>query len=160
MAKPKQTLLDTLLDDFAAFLVFILVILVLRSVGTRYLFGSSDPYTQELTRLFFPWLVFAGGALAVRKHANLAVTLVFDHLPSQVKWSVKFMMSLVVLIFLAALVIIGFRFSLSTFDQITSSLAIRKTWFYLSVPIGGLLMLLAAVDDLMILIKKVPRMPQ
>ncbi|HHY46784.1 MAG TPA: TRAP transporter small permease [Firmicutes bacterium] len=154
MENKKLNFLDRILEIIAAAIVFALVVLVLRSVVARYLFGSSDPYTQELTRLLFPWLVFIGSALAIRRKANLSVTLVFERLPERARPVVSVVTSILTIVFLTCLVVKGFLFAFSTWDQVTSSLAMRKTWFYLSVPVGGLFMLAATVEDLALQLRR------
>lgn len=148
MDAKKATWVDKMLEIVAAAFLFALVALVLRSVIGRYVFNSSDPYTEELTRLLFPWLVFIGAALAVRRNANLAVTILSDRLPRSIGRAVAVGVLTVTAVFLAVLVVKGFAFSVATWDQVTSGLEARKTWFYLSVPVGGLFMLAATLEEL------------
>ena len=148
MESKQVTWVDKAIEMVAALLVLAVTVLVLRSVIGRYLFGASDPYTEELTRLLFPWLIFIGAGIAVRRNANLAVTFLCERLPRRVAQVLSVAILAVSGAFLLVLVAKGFTFSISTWDQVTSALALRKTWFYLSVPAGGLLMFAATMDEL------------
>lgn len=119
------------------FMIVVLVVMVFQSVVGRYFLRLSDIYTQELTQLIYPWIVFMGIAIAYREKSHLSVTFFTDLLPKGVKQYIEIGQTILTFVFFAFLLVAGYRLSVITADQITSTLAIRKTWFYMSVPIGA-----------------------
>jgi TRAP-type C4-dicarboxylate transport system permease small subunit len=142
-------LFDMVAEGSVSLMVVALVALVFQSVMGRYFLNRSDIYTQELTQLLYPWIVFIGIAIAYKEKSHLSVTFLVDRFPGKVKKYIEFGQTILIGVLFACLTVVGYRLSVRTADQITPTLAIRKTWFYLSVPLGALFTLRYVLERLL-----------
>jgi TRAP-type C4-dicarboxylate transport system permease small subunit len=63
--------IDRALDWIAAALLLAILCITTARVAGRYLFGLSFPWSEELTRLLFIWLVLIGAARA--RHMSIDI---------------------------------------------------------------------------------------
>lgn len=70
----EEAVAGTLMVALFALLVF--------QVVSRYIFGNPAPWTEELSRFVFIWMIFIGAAYLASQNKHLAVTMLSDILPS------------------------------------------------------------------------------
>nr|WP_305038021.1 TRAP transporter small permease [Neorhizobium galegae] len=58
-----------------------MVVLVFGNVVLRYAFNQGITASEELSRVFFIWLTFLGGVVAMREHGHLGVDSLLKRLP-------------------------------------------------------------------------------
>jgi TRAP-type C4-dicarboxylate transport system permease small subunit len=58
-----------------------MVVLVFGNVVLRYAFNQGITVSEELSRVFFIWLTFLGGVVAMREHGHLGVDSLLKRLP-------------------------------------------------------------------------------
>ncbi|WP_417743863.1 TRAP transporter small permease [Salipiger sp.] len=76
---------DLLLAALEAFLVLILtamIVLVSGNVVLRYVFNSGITVTDEVSRMMFVWIAFAGAIAVSRRHQQLGVDALVTALPA------------------------------------------------------------------------------
>jgi len=117
-------------------------------VAGRYLFASPPAWTEELATLLFAWLVFVGAALALKRNEHFALEVLVDLLPRAPKRVVQMAGLALVLAFSALLVAYGIDLAAGAWNVKTSTLEIRRTWLYASVPFGGVLMAVRTIERL------------
>jgi TRAP-type C4-dicarboxylate transport system permease small subunit len=120
----------------------ILVIVVLWGVGSRYLLGSQASWSEELARLLMVWLALLGSALVCREKKHLGLDVVVRAWPDEVQRLAR--MFGYAAIFGFALLILGWggwQLVEQRFDsgQTLPALGISKAWFYLALPVSGIL---------------------
>lgn len=130
--------MDVLTEGLVGLMIVALVAAVFQSVIGRYFLKTSDVYTQEFTQLLYPWIVFVGMAIVYKAKSHIAVTYFVEKLPKRVQQYIELGQTILAGVFFAFLLVVGFRLSMITRDQFTSTLALQKTWFYLSVPVGAI----------------------
>jgi TRAP-type C4-dicarboxylate transport system permease small subunit len=148
-------------------LTALLLLLILLNIVTRAA-GSALFWVDELAVYTLVWMALLGASVMVRMRTGVAVTLVTDQLPPQLRrWAVRLvdavtLMLAVVLLVLCwiwydpiALLRNGFDFDLfaqNTFKFIysepTNTVGIRKFWIWLAVPLMALNMSLHALANL------------
>jgi TRAP-type C4-dicarboxylate transport system permease small subunit len=69
------------LEHLIALLLGIMVVLVGLNVFLRYAFNSGISVSEEVARWAFVWMVFLGGALALKDNAHLGIDSVVKMLP-------------------------------------------------------------------------------
>jgi len=130
--------------------VFLALVLdVLWGVVTRYVLGHQAPWTEELARFLLVWLGMAGAALAYidNKHLGVdALTRLLD--PSGRRLAHVVTHSSVFLFAAGVMVWGGVQLFTDRWQagQVMSALAIKRAWFYLSIPVSGLLIAIFALD--------------
>ncbi|MEM0965823.1 MAG: TRAP transporter small permease [Verrucomicrobiota bacterium] len=128
-----------------------LVVDVLWGVGSRYLFGNQAAWSEELARLLMVWLVLLGAALASREERHLGLDVVVRSWSKDLQRWAKVTVWIVVTVF-AFLVMLwgGWQLVVQRFDsgQTMPALGIAKGWFYLALPVSGLLITLFSLESL------------
>lgn len=133
-------------------LLLLLTLNVLWGVGTRFVLGDQATWTEELARLLLVWVALLGGALAYSQHAHLGLDLVVSRMdPVTARWCQRFT-ALAVYVFALSVMVIGGGMLYAErlqFGQIMPALGISRSWQYLAGPVGGVLICVAAVREIM-----------
>jgi TRAP-type C4-dicarboxylate transport system permease small subunit len=115
-------------------------------VVSRYVLTSPIAWTEELATMLFAWLVFIGASVALKKNEHFAIDVVVKLLPTSMgKYSLR-ARHFAVAAFCLLLIGYGTRLAVLSWRVPTPMLEISRGWFYLSVPFGGLLMLVRTVE--------------
>jgi TRAP-type C4-dicarboxylate transport system permease small subunit len=79
--------------------VFLLgmVVLVFGNVVLRYAFNSGLTVSEELSRIFFVWIIFLGATVALAEHGHIGIDFVLKSMPRPVAKAMAVLGSLVVL---------------------------------------------------------------
>ncbi len=142
------SMLARFLRGVCALIFAALLMAVLWGVFTRQVLGDQPAWTEELARFLLVWLALLGGVLAYLEDKHLGVdVLVARFHPSAQKVS-RITIHVCVLGFALAVLVWGgsdlFRLRWEL-GQTMPSLGIRKAWFYLILPLSGILISLVAV---------------
>ena len=132
---------DILLDGLAAVLLAATVLLSFVQVVARYVLLISTPWTEELARLCFVWAVFLGAAIGVKRNLHTRVDFLFVQLAPRAAGLVLAGMDLLLAAMAAVMILYGGQLILSTRADFSTSLGYPRNWFYVPVPLSGILML-------------------
>ncbi len=127
----------------------VLVIDVIWGVGSRYLLGTQASWSEELARLLMVWLALLGAALACREDRHLGLDVVVRSWPQEVQRLGRLVVYLVIFFFAAAIMfwggwqLVDQRFASG---QTLPALGIAKGWFYLALPVSGLLIAMFVIE--------------
>jgi TRAP-type C4-dicarboxylate transport system permease small subunit len=150
------------------FLAGALAVLILLNIATRAA-GAALFWVDELAIYTMIWMTLIGASAMVRMRAGVAVTLVTDFLPQNIRRMVTRVVDAVLLVLAATLLILCWRwydpialiksgFDFDAFAQETlkfiyveptSTLAIRKFWVWLAVPLMASALTIHAVANLL-----------
>lgn len=132
--------------------IFVLLVLdVLWGVTSRYLLGNQAPWSEELARLLMVWLALLGAALVSREDKHLGLDMLVRSWPEDLQRVGRLFVLLVIFMFTSAVMLYGgWRLVSENFSsgQILPALGIAKAWFYLVVPVSGLLASLFTLEPL------------
>lgn len=120
-----------------------LVIDVLWGVGTRYLLSTQARWSEELARMLLVALTLLGTVLAYVERRHLGLTVLVENLhPNAQKLTGVFVHGLIFVFAAGVLTYGGFELTIQRWGsgQLLPALGISKAWFYLPVPICGLLL--------------------
>ena len=123
----------------------IITVLISTEVVLRYCFGSSLDFTEEFSRYTMVWMVFLGSSLAVRENSHNRVEIFVNLFPARTRAWLNLAAQLLFSFFLAFLVFQGCIALPYQFEQIIPTLNISMFWFYLALPVGGMLMFMNLV---------------
>ena len=129
--------------------VFMTVITLLQ-VFFRFVFYVPFPASEELARFSMSWMAMLGCVVALRMGRHLGVRVLVDRLPSGVYDT--YMAPVIQLIMLAFFYIItanGWDLALRNAGQLSPAMEISMFYPYLSVPVGGALMFLVVLADML-----------
>jgi TRAP-type C4-dicarboxylate transport system permease small subunit len=129
-------------------LMVVLSVDLFLGVFSRYVMVRTFTWYDEIARGCFVWLTFLGAAVGVKRHAHFRLHIVVDRLSPRLRQATVFLLPLVVIIFAGVLIQQGLVFlELGKFQQ-TPVMGLSKTWIYVAIPIGGVLMILYSLGPL------------
>jgi len=135
----------------AAFLILPIFALLLLEVGLRYLLASPTVWTNELAQMFFgSYALLSGGYLLARGgHAN--VDIVHSILPPRIRAAVDIFTSVLIFIFIGALIWFGGEMALRSLGRMETSMSAWNPPIWpvkALIPIAAILVLLQALAKL------------
>lgn len=131
-----------------AALLAILIMFLIVSVLSRYVFDIGLAWSDEAARLMFIWLVFIGFAVGVRRRENVSVDWLIDKISPRRRRVLTVGQDAIILafsVFFAWQSYETVRFSLL---QRMPALDITIAWLYLSSLVAGLLMVVYGLANL------------
>jgi TRAP-type transport system small permease protein len=141
--------LQTLLEWTAGSLLFVLLVVGALQVTSRYTGLMFAPWTEEVARLLFVWVVWIGAAAAVFRGSHIRFDFLVERLPRPMQAGIGTVVTLGVAGFLLLLVHRAYEIVRSTSSTfITIDLSVKYT--YLSVVVGSSLMLVGLLGGLLV----------
>jgi TRAP-type C4-dicarboxylate transport system permease small subunit len=147
-----QAFLDRL-EKLAIWITSLLVVVLLgnETLGMVYdLLGRSIPWTTELSVCVFAWVVFLGAGILTRRGGHISLEIIVERLPPS--WQAWLQVIYAILAIAVAVVLIYFGGQLALFVgrfQKSVYLELSMFYFYLSVPVGGLLICLNSLGTIL-----------
>lgn len=146
-----RRILDRLLKGLLILLVGVLTVCVFIQVLIRFVFKLPIPWTEEVSRVAFVYIIFIGATIAVREKTHINVDFLLVMLPEGVARWVRGIGVALVGGFLAFMIWQGTIFVQATGVQTTPVMQLPFRHLYLIIPLSGALMLLylilGIVDD-------------
>ena len=150
--KKAKKVYDRIVNAFVAIIFFVLTVICFVQVVGRYVFNVSPAWTEEMARYLMVWLVFVGSAIAYRYGTHLGVDYLIGFLPKGTKraWAVG--IHVVVACLLVIYMVTGARMLEIGSRQVSSAMRIPMFYPFLAVPVGGALMLLEGITQILMII--------
>lgn len=126
-------------------LFFAMFVLVFTNVVTRYCFGFSINWAEELSRYMMIWMAYLGAGLAMREGRHVAIEFVQDRLPKPLRRLLRAFVGLVILVFMGFVAVLGYQYSTFAMKQETAALQWPMGLIYIVLPIGALAFMLHLV---------------
>ena len=123
-------------------LVGTMAVLVIANVISRYVFGYSFTWVEEVTRYMMIWTAFLGSGLALRVGGHIAIDTLPGSLPPAGARLVRAGVALVLAVTLVIVIWLGVEYADFGWEQETPVLGWSFGKVYLAIPIGAALMLL------------------
>lgn len=131
-----------------AFLV-LLCLVVACQVFSRFILQDPFVWAEELARLFFVWLVFAGAAVGLKHNKHFAVDILLVNVPSRIgRWIERLALGLVIAVLLT-LVWKGSLFVWEVRGYRSDILEISRSWLYAALPVSAVSMLWRSIPMLL-----------
>ena len=153
LQKTRKGFIKTL-EVLVITIVVALTLTVLLGVFTRFVMGRQAEFTDELARVLLIWVSMLGAALAFGEKAHLGVDFFVGKLDPGARKTLGVLVQTIIAI-LAITVFIhgGWALALSQMEQRLPTMPISRGMVYLSIPLGGVLILLFAIENLIGIIK-------
>lgn len=139
-------LIEKLEKFILAVTVPVMIVVMVYQVILRYVFSSSNSWSEELTRYLFIFNVMIAAAIAVRRNSHLQIDILINLLSPKMKKIFTIAATLAGIVFLALL----FKYSLDLCAQakanISPGVGISMAIPYASMPIGIVLMILTSIE--------------
>lgn len=142
---------DKVLEVVLCLLLSLLVIDVLWQVASRYLLASPSSFTDEIAGFLLVWVGLLGAAYSYGCGDHLAVDLLLQRVGERAQSRLRFVINIVVIIFVVAVLIVGGGWLVYTrfyLGVTSSSLSLNLGYVYSVLPLSGVLTLYYAIDNL------------
>jgi TRAP-type C4-dicarboxylate transport system permease small subunit len=140
--------LGVLLEWVAGSILFVLLAVGVLQVTSRYTGLMFVPWTEEVARLLFVWVVWIGAAAAVFRGSHIRFDFLIERLPKSMQVGIGTLVTLGLAGFLSLLVYQSYEIVRSTSSTfITINLSVKYT--YLSVVVGSSLMLVGLLGTML-----------
>ena len=124
------------------------------AVVFRYLLHAPLPWSQDVIRLAFTYMIYFGAAYCVRDNSHLNVDVLLTMLSKRGRKIVEILINIVLLCFFVFLVNFGLAFAQMGYIQTTSYLMLPMTYYYLSIPLSAVAMLFYVIRNIMAQLKE------
>ncbi|MGG1662412.1 TRAP transporter small permease [Brevibacillus sp. NRS-1366] len=131
-----------------AVIIGVMSILIFWQVVARYVMGSSLAWSEELSRFLMIFMIMVGAAVALGKGSLLAVEIVPELMRDRAKKWLKIATHLISFVFYYILIVFGWKLAQNFAGQIAPGTGLSMFWVYISLPIGGGLMLLNSLSSI------------
>lgn len=130
----------------ATILLFVFSAIVFMQIIFRSILKVPMMWSIEVSLLCFFWAIFLGGAVALRYRRHYTVEILPEKFV-KTNLSLDIISHLFVFILIYLFIIHGFHFASLTFNKMSTSIAMPQGFFYLSLPIGAIAMLLFSIES-------------
>ncbi|MCB2228234.1 MAG: TRAP transporter small permease [Desulfarculaceae bacterium] len=144
-----HTVLDYLEKaTYAVVIILSGLLLFNTSLGMFYdtFLGESIPWTEEVNTLLFVWLSLLGAGIIARYGGHIGVDTLTERFPDKVQYGFRVLHTLMALILVWVMVEYGVQ--LAKFvgkSQSSIYLDINLFWYYIAVPVSGVILGLASI---------------
>ncbi|GAA0808411.1 TRAP transporter small permease [Clostridium sp. AF19-22AC] len=148
-------ILNKILEYVLAILVVVMVAGCIWQIVTRFILQNPSDWTEELVRYALIWMTMVGVPYAYGKQQHIAVTFITDTFTKKGTLKDKIFIEILVL-FLSVFVMTagGIMVSMNAAGQVSPALGIPMQFYYIGVPVCGVLMVVYAAERLIRFIKE------
>lgn len=123
-------------------------LLIFTQVVMRYVFNYSLFWSEELARYILIWITFIGASVGFKRTAHMGIDFVYMRLSRSSRRVVSIVIYLVILLFAFVMSVYGFNLSIFVWWQFSPALFIRMTFPYISISIGGVLIVIHTLANM------------
>lgn len=125
-----------------------LILAVFVNVVLRYVFNSGIPFGEDLTRYLMVVMVFFASGLALNAKRHISINLFTRKLSQLNQLRLQLIVQILACAFLVILMIYGFKLLPNQWTAYIPTMRhVSMFWFYLSIPVGCLLMAVFLIRD-------------
>ncbi|MBX9974487.1 TRAP transporter small permease [Cytobacillus firmus] len=128
-----------------AFIMAFMTIIIFWQVIARYVVGSSLAWSEELSRFLMILMIMIGSSLALRENQLISVEIVPEAIRGRAKKWLTVLVHLISIVFYIVIIAFGWKVAQSFGNQIAPGTGISMFFIYLSLPLGGVLLLLNSI---------------
>ena len=136
-------------EILSVFFYAVIVIFSFTQVVFRYVIGFSLPWTEEVCRYAFVWLVFVSMVIAIRRGEHATIQLIVEKFKAKARMILFFITLLLTLTFLAVCGFYGIKMINLARIQSSAALGISMGFVYLALPVGCLLAIIEILLEMM-----------
>jgi len=133
-------MLESILKKVIAGIYAVLVVVGTAQVVSRYAFGFSLSWSEELIRYAFFWSIMLTAGLIAGEGGHLRVDYVSDRLSPSLRRALEIFNDILFFVFSAAILWLGAELTwrAMTGGSRSPAMGLSMGWIYLAFPVGGL----------------------
>jgi len=127
----------------------LMVVVTLAQVIFRYVLAAPLPWSEELARYCFVWIVFLGGAIGLERGIHLGVDVFVNRLPSRFQVGLDILTNALIAGFAVSVIYASFPVVSMNLLQRSPALGVQMAWIYIAIPISMFLIVLISVSRIL-----------
>jgi TRAP-type C4-dicarboxylate transport system permease small subunit len=127
----------------------VIFVVTFLAVIFRYILKAPLPWSQDVIRLAFTYMIYFGAAYCVRDSSHLNVDVLLTMLSKRGRKIAEILINIVLLCFFIFLVVYGFTFAQMGYIQTTSYLMLPMTYYYLGIPLAAIGMIFYVIQNIL-----------
>lgn len=139
--KKFDSLVNTIIDNLVNILLFLMFLVVMLEVISRYVMREPFFWTDELARYLMFYMVMLGSSVALREERHPALLFIIEKFSKRIKNLWLTIVDIMIGILLVIIFKEGLSMAIDALSMKTPALRVSFFWVYLALPIGSLLML-------------------
>ena len=124
----------------------VMIVVTLAQVIFRYVIAAPLPWSEELARYCFVWIVFLGGAIGLSRGIHLGVDLFVKTLPPRAQRAMDLLISVLIAVFAAAVINASQPVISMNMFQRSPALGVQMSWIYIAIPISMAMIIVISVE--------------
>ncbi|NWK85087.1 TRAP transporter small permease [Staphylococcus sp. GSSP0090] len=148
--KQAKQIIDKLLLTLAGIALFVMVILSIYQVITRFIFNSPSTMSEEIVRFLLIWfgLLSASYVFGIKQH--IAILFIREKLPRKAQFVMEKIADVILIIVALVLMIWGgYEVVKLTWAQIAPSTGLSMAAMYGALPVSGIFIIFYAIYNLL-----------
>ncbi|MDO4960499.1 MAG: TRAP transporter small permease [Eubacteriales bacterium] len=141
-------IVNLIAENVVAILMGLMTVVVFMQVVFRAISGSL-PWSEELARYMMIFMVYIGASVGVKRQNHIAVEFVMSLLPGKGRTIADIIADLLTLICFAVIIFFGMKVVKVTMMQKSPVLRVKMGYIYFSLVLGGILMSLQTIINLL-----------
>ncbi|MDL2291359.1 TRAP transporter small permease [Desulfovibrio sp. OttesenSCG-928-F20] len=144
---------EKVLNLIVSALIGLMMVWVFVQVITRYMFGFTPSFGEELARYMFVWIVFLCLPVVAKKGGHMAIEMLTARLRGIPLKVCRIIADSFTIAFLLLMVYEGALMVNRASFQTSPALEISMSWVYIVIPVGCFIMLLNVLVDFFALLR-------
>lgn len=137
-------------------LFVVMVASIAYQIVLRYVFSKANPWSEELARYSFVWLVMLAASLGARHGRHMCIGFLVERFPAPLRAFVGMATRGLAIFFFLVLGYKGAELCSFTLHQTSTGLEVPMAYIYLAIPVGAFIMVLFSVEEILCMLKGVP----
>ena len=130
----------------------VMIAVTLAQVIFRYVLAVPLPWSEELARYCFVWIVFLGGAIGLSRGIHLGVDVFVNRLPERFRTGSEVLIHMLIACFSVSVIVASYPVINMNMLQRSPALGVQMSWIYIAIPISmGLIFLICMERSIAIL---------
>lgn len=141
-------ILDRTTQAILVFLVAALVAIVFGQIVMRYATTDVPPWTEEVARYLFAWIVFIGTAVAYRQKTHVVIDILVSRMPPAVQRGAQLAILIATALFLSVILYHGILNLLDEINDFSPVMQISMAIIHLPLSVGMTLLFICVAADI------------
>lgn len=141
---------DKFEEIFSVTILAVMVVIVFLQVIMRYVFKASLPWSEEMARYLFLWLIWIGAGWATKLNAHIGIDVFVNKLKGNKRKVVSIISFVIWLAFATLLAYLSTKLTWMIFDrgQVSAAMRMPMGYAYASVSCGVIIMIFRMIQNL------------
>ncbi len=142
--------IDRLNDAASIIMLGTTIVVIFLAILSRYVFKNPIPWTEEVGRFAFIWLVFLGISIAERRESHFKITFFILKAPTHIQKGVWIFSEIIIFLALLLLLKEGIQFARMGSRAISAVMELRLDFIYIALPLAVFLTLVNRIRNVIV----------